>query len=195
VNVAGFEITPGDFNDHPTDTSGKLTQFRFWFSSGPAHAPVIQFGDFDMNGVVDSTDLSMIMARLGDSLDATSPAIFDNNTPDVPEDDVAYDEYLYQGLTFQQHLMMMCMDETDGPGGTNADFVTEADIAALEALLPIDCPGDADGSGTVDFGDLNIVLTGWQSTVTPGTGGDLDGDGDVDFDDLNIILSNWNIDC
>ena len=48
------------------------------------------------------------------------------------------------------------------------------------------CPGDADGSGFVDFDDLNLLLTNWNTSVPPGTMGDEDGDGDVDFDDLDV---------
>ncbi len=54
------------------------------------------------------------------------------------------------------------------------------------------CPGDADGDLTVDFDDLNIVLSNW---ATSGPEGDVDSSGTVDFDDLNEVLTNWNADC
>ncbi len=57
------------------------------------------------------------------------------------------------------------------------------------------CPGDADGSGFVDFDDLNLLLINWGANVSPGTMGDEDGDGDVDFDDLNVVLSAWAFAC
>jgi hypothetical protein len=51
-------------------------------------------------------------------------------------------------------------------------------------------PGDVDGDGDVDFGDLNIVLSEWLESG-PGITADLNSDGVVDFGDLNIVLSNF----
>ncbi|MCA9310714.1 MAG: hypothetical protein KDA21_05865, partial [Phycisphaerales bacterium] len=48
------------------------------------------------------------------------------------------------------------------------------------------CEGDADGSGTVDFDDLNLVLAGWN---TGPSAGDVNGDGFTNFDDLNLVLA------
>ena len=52
-------------------------------------------------------------------------------------------------------------------------------------------PGDADGSGTVDFTDLGILLNNYNQTGTFETG-DFDGSGTVDFTDLGILLNNYN---
>lgn len=50
------------------------------------------------------------------------------------------------------------------------------------------CPGDIDGSGSVDGSDLAMLLSLWGS----GSGhGDLDGSGVVDGSDLAILLANW----
>lgn len=49
---------------------------------------------------------------------------------------------------------------------------------------------DLDGSGSVDFGDLTLVLAAWGGDA--GTGADLNGDDVVDLNDLVIILSNWS---
>lgn len=50
------------------------------------------------------------------------------------------------------------------------------------------CVGDIDGSGSVDGGDLAMLLSLWGS----GSGhGDLDGSGTVDGADLAVLLSNW----
>ena len=62
------------------------------------------------------------------------------------------------------------------------------DIGAYERYV---LPGDANEDGTVNFADLNVVLTnynnsgGWRQ-------GDFNGDGVVDFTDLNIVLTNYN---
>lgn len=49
------------------------------------------------------------------------------------------------------------------------------------------CPGDVDGNGTVDGGDLGVLLGQW------GTAGsaDFDGNGTVDGADLGALLGAW----
>ena len=49
-----------------------------------------------------------------------------------------------------------------------------------------------DGFGGIE--DLNIVLAGWNQTVTAGDvlGGDLNADGFVGIEDLSAVLAYWN---
>lgn len=51
-------------------------------------------------------------------------------------------------------------------------------------------PGDCDGNGTVNFDDLNTLLTNYG---LPGdfSKGDFDGNGTVEFADLNTLLTNY----
>ena len=58
-------------------------------------------------------------------------------------------------------------------------------------LLLAQFPGDADGSGTVDFTDLGILLNNYNQAGAFETG-DFDGSGTVDFTDLGILLNNYN---
>jgi len=51
-----------------------------------------------------------------------------------------------------------------------------------------DCPGDLDGGGQVDGGDLGLLLAAW-GTSDPEA--DLNGDGTVDGADLGLILAAW----
>lgn len=53
---------------------------------------------------------------------------------------------------------------------------------------------DINGDGFVGIGDLNVVLSNWNQSVTPGdtSVGDLNGDGFVGIGDLNKVLSDWN---
>ena len=71
-----------------------------------------------------------------------------------------------------------------------------ASTSRIEALMwinvPLDCPGDADGDGLVNFDDLNLVLANWNSA---GPEGDADHSGFVDFDDLNLVLTAWQTTC
>ncbi len=50
------------------------------------------------------------------------------------------------------------------------------------------CPGDLDGTGAVDIGDLLAILAAWGNKGGPE---DLDGSGFVDIGDLLIVLAAW----
>ncbi len=56
------------------------------------------------------------------------------------------------------------------------------------------CPGDANGDGVVNFGDLNIVLSNFGAAGA-GVPGDVNGDGLVNFADLNIVLGAFGTVC
>jgi hypothetical protein len=49
------------------------------------------------------------------------------------------------------------------------------------------CTGDLNGDGEVGFGDLQLILSAWESS----TDGDANGDGVTNFADLQVILSAW----
>ena len=51
-----------------------------------------------------------------------------------------------------------------------------------------DCPGDLDGGGQVDGGDLGLLLAAWG---TPDPSADLNGDGTVNGADLGLLLAAW----
>lgn len=53
-----------------------------------------------------------------------------------------------------------------------------------------DCPGDLDGGGQVDGGDLGLLLAAWG---TSDSAADLNGDGVVDGADLGLLLAAWGI--
>ncbi len=71
--------------------------------------------------------------------------------------------------------------ERQGFGLVITGDVSEAGVA---------CYGDVNGDGTVNFADLNVVLSQFGSSGA-GLQGDIDGDGTVGFSDLNIVLSNF----
>ncbi|MCA9310291.1 MAG: alpha-glucosidase C-terminal domain-containing protein [Phycisphaerales bacterium] len=101
---------------------------------------------------------------------------------------------LTNGTVTSQHLPGLA-GQTTHPG-TAPDFTTIPgdQYVTVTPVEPDDCP-DIDGSGTVDFEDLNLLLAAWSTTVPPGTGPDVTGDGLVDFDDLNAILAAWGEAC
>lgn len=53
-------------------------------------------------------------------------------------------------------------------------------------------PGDANLDGTVDFTDLNAVLSNYDHSGMTWATGDFDGNGTVNFADLNTLLSYYN---
>lgn len=53
-----------------------------------------------------------------------------------------------------------------------------------------DCAGDLTGDGSVNGGDLGVLLTAWGAASSAGTG-DANHDGVVDGSDLAIVLTSW----
>ena len=54
-------------------------------------------------------------------------------------------------------------------------------------------PGDANQDGSVNFADLNKVLTNYNLTGMSWSQGNVTGDGIVNFADLNKVLTNYNL--
>jgi hypothetical protein len=59
---------------------------------------------------------------------------------------------------------------------------------------PAACDGDANDDFSVDFDDLNLILSNFNATGLC-IDGDLDGDGAVTFSDLNLVLSRFGQPC
>ena len=53
------------------------------------------------------------------------------------------------------------------------------------------CPGDFDGNGVVDGGDLGLMLVAWGPC--PDCAPDLNADGLVDGADLGLMLVSWGL--
>ncbi len=64
----------------------------------------------------------------------------------------------------------------------------------LTGLIGAPLPGDLNFDGFVGLDDLDLILSNWNQTVTPGDTfmGDPSGDGYVGLDDLDTVLNNWN---
>lgn len=74
------------------------------------------------------------------------------------------------------------------------DYYPNIGLDGFRYLVDGPLAGDLDGDGFVGIGDLNLILSNWNLSVTPGdlTSGDFDGDGFVGITDLNGVLGNWN---
>jgi hypothetical protein len=53
--------------------------------------------------------------------------------------------------------------------------------------LVFDCPGDLDGSGGVDTGDMSLLLMSFGAAM-PGDPADLDDNQHIDTADLSLLL-------
>lgn len=139
---AGFNLTPGTFND---DARFGVTQFRFVLA------------DFDFDGDADGDDLSLIQNRVGATLDDRTDCVDEFGVPIIdPSTNQPFQCYTWEGRSFNATEAMRSMDEADGPGGTNDPAVTLSDVAAAQAVIPSGrlC-ADQNADGLVNPGDFN----------------------------------------
>ena len=85
------------------------------------------------------------------------------------------------------------MGETDS--GTSYPGWNIDDVELFAVVLGPACPGDFDGSGTVDLADLQILLSNYGQSGIDQNAGDMDADGDVDLSDLQLLLSVYGNAC
>ena len=73
--------------------------------------------------------------------------------------------------------------------GDRSDDIMEVEVLAVYGAIP----GDLNGDGAVNSGDLDIVRGAWEETVEAGClpCGDPSGDGVVNSADLDIVRANW----
>ncbi len=84
------------------------------------------------------------------------------------------------------------MGTTDGSVTYHGWNIDDVEVLGLVSSA---CPGDTDGSGTVDLNDLATVLANFGASGATLAQGDLDGDGNVGLSDLAIVLANFGVSC
>ncbi|GAB4553543.1 MAG: hypothetical protein Tsb0013_15990 [Phycisphaerales bacterium] len=171
IDVTGMPVTPGAFNDHPTNTS--IRQFR-WLDA-----------DLDFDNDVDADDLAIANTFLGATLDDQEMGVLsDNGTPMDPMDDITGMVWTWQAGEFQQLLALLKLVD-DGPA------VTQADIDVIRTIVnPNDCVADFDNDGDVDLGDFGVFGGAFGSMIGDANynaDADFDSDGDVDLGDFGVF--------
>jgi len=152
-----------------------------------------------------SYDLELLLAE-GDSFTgANSATPYSITNLQLADSDSLASGAFHAGSIMQQTVAGFAGSEASDPGAFGGAIVN-AEITYDRAGTPerynavlfigagsdaTNCLGDADGNGTVNLDDLNLVLTSFGQSVTPGTGGDVDGNGSVNLDDLNLVLTNF----
>lgn len=108
--------------------------------------------------------------------------VADITTPDVQWRTFSFRVADYLPTTDQVRVRFSVSDNPN-------NSVTEAGIDDFfYAAQPCALLADLDASGTIDSGDLSILLTEFGAPCGPACQGDIDGDGDVDTADLNLLL-------
>lgn len=127
----------------------------------------------------------------------TPPAelgVFVNGSPtalDFGENQTVLDGvYRFFGVADPDGISMIEFRDVEAGGDDYHNlFTDDFDFARAPS-----CPGDLNGDGAVNFGDLNILLGNFNQSGA-GLPGDLDGDEDVDFADLNLLLADFGAIC
>jgi len=197
INLVGFQLTPGAFNDVDATANGGANNVQFRFVRG----------DFNFDGRVDCADYSLIQQRLGASLDDMAVILEDNNTITIT-DDVAYNGWRWQGRDFNATLAMVRMSTTDGTNGqwNSGTTVTAADVAATLALLPRCTQSDIAGPGptTCPDGELtadDVILfisyfTASNLLADIASPGPVAGsDGELTADDIILFINRFTAGC
>ena len=134
-----------------------------------------------------------------------SSAIFINGVKVLSDDQLAGDDWLY-GTGTDAPIWLL----TDDLGGNDVGFVRCANIALVDGLLQDtdladlagpdangiftitdapNLPGDLNGDGVVNGGDLGLLLSFFGSSDPLA---DLNGDGTVNGADIGLLLSYWS---
>jgi hypothetical protein len=202
INVNGFVLTPGQFNDVNATGAGGIvhTQFRF------------VRGDFNFDGVVTTADRDLIVASLGQGLDDTAEFIEDSNTTTNTADDIRYTGWKFQGRAFNALLAMVRMSLTDGTTGVwnSGVTVTSADVNQFNTEFPfgpVACgPSDVAGPGQTVGADGQltaddiIVFIGWFFAAdaradVAGAGQTAGADGQFTADDIIVFIGRFFAGC
>ena len=77
--------------------------------------------------------------------------------------------------------------------GTIVEAAVDAvSVTGIDCEDPASCTGDLNGDGVIDFSDVNLFTSAFQSGDPVG---DLSGDGSVGFEDLNIFTAAFSAGC
>ena len=181
----------------------------FFFSPVPRDLVVILYDDDEFNGAPPAAVWAHLGTLDGNGMDWTtfSVDVTDVTSSTLPvgwngagdEDPNTFEPVLPAGRTWANVLQGVDRIEftTSVPGWffgfTNFNVsIDNVGIAPISA----ECPGDLDGSNSVDQADLGILLANFGCSGRPGAcTGDLNGDGDVNQADLGILLANFGTSC
>ena len=187
-----------------------------------ANAHVIYSGDFNLNGSSESTYQTLVSPTIDSGIgQAVDPQNGNWGLANLTESATSLKyrddfQFVTGPVLHQTGLQLAAGSYTVfGNDGSVSGSVNQAGNTALSDLsnqaavlsalttatdhLPvvadyavIALPGDANGDGTVNGADLNIVLSNFNQTGADWAHGDFNGDGTVNGADLNVVLSNFN---
>ena len=140
---------------------------------------------FSINGV-DSTDSALLFDNLANTVSDITPDdgyVLTNFSHTVDVGDT---------VTVKAGIYSLGANPNFNPALADFSFNGQAFLADSNGNRisnVVRVPGDVDGDGVVNFGDLLLVLAAWGPCG--GCPEDLDGNGVVGFADLLIVLANW----
>ncbi|MBL8746516.1 MAG: hypothetical protein JNK58_09195 [Phycisphaerae bacterium] len=117
-------------------------------------------------------------------------------SPSSPCIDAGRNDRVPAAIQADMAILPRYVDDPSTPDtGVGPAPIVDMGAFEMQAAPPAHCPGDADGSGQVNFADITSVLTNFGGASAPGAPGDADASGMVDFGDITSVLTNWGADC
>jgi hypothetical protein len=105
------------------------------------------------------------------------------------QDEIEQSGIMPAGNTYQFRVRIR--DQQNANAG-NPSVVGVNQYGVVLTIAPIACAADLDENGTVDLGDLNLVLGNFGQD---GPAGDANRDGTVNLEDLNLLLAQFTEPC
>ena len=158
-------------------TGGALT-YAYWINSGP--------------GVLDNDSLAVEFATDPAGTNWTQVRFFTTQSDNWRTDAITIGDSGEIPSTPTLRVRFIASDLS--PASLLEAGIDAVRISTVSCTDVIDCPGDTNGDGVVNFSDLNTVLSAFGQTGQ-GLAGDVNDDGVVNFSDLNLVLSNFGASC
>ncbi|MCP3903540.1 MAG: hypothetical protein GY715_07870 [Planctomycetes bacterium] len=169
-----FHYTGGSWMQQDKLTASNIADFDEFGLSVSVSGDVAIVGSHQHEEQYSDSGSAYVFRRIGGSWIEDAMLM-----PPVP---FYWDEFGYAVDISGNTVVVGAVQDDDLGNNSGAAFVTD-----LEGATP--CPGDLDGSGAIDFGDVLAAIAAWGPCQ--GCPEDINQDGEVSFADILVVIGAW----